>query len=381
MVKNFEDDSKRCGAGINLMDRIPITKIYATAYIIPTDRPEADGTLTWNSTTLVIVQVEAGGKIGLGYTYASTAAATLINDTLHLLLENSNALDIPACWQTLCHGMRNLGIAGQVAYAIAAIDTALWDLKAKLLNISLITLLGAVSDSVPIYGSGGFTTYSETEIEQQIADWRAQGIMKAKIKIGSDPAQDKSRVAAARNALGDKGYLFVDANGAYTVKQALEFAEIFKDHDVCWFEEPVTSDNLDGLRLLLERAPAGMDIAAGEYGSSNFYFRQMLNMGAVDVLQIDATRCAGYTGFMQAAALSNAANIPISSHCAPSLHLPICAHVPGLLHMEYFYDHVRIENMLFDGGSSVRDGKLTPQTDRPGHGLVFKQIDAERFAA
>ena len=263
--------------------------------------------------------------------------------------------------------------------AIAAVDNALWDLKAKLLGLPLVTLLGAVRESVPVYGSGGFTSYTDTQLREQLGGWVGAGIARVKMKVGREPGRDPARVRVAREAIGD-AQLFVDANGAYGRKQALALAQVFADLGVTWFEEPVSSDDLDGLRLLRDRAPAGMDIAAGEYGYDLIYFRRMLEAGAVDVLQADATRCAGITGFMRAAALCEAFELPLSAHCAPSLHAhPGCAATP-LRHIEYFHDHVRIERMLFDGALTPEHGALRPDLSRPGLGLEFKRADAARYA-
>jgi L-alanine-DL-glutamate epimerase-like enolase superfamily enzyme len=258
---------------------------------------------------------------------------------------------------------------------------ALWDLKARLLQVPLVSLFGSAREPVPIYGSGGFTSYTADRLRQQLSGWvERDGCRFVKMKVGTHPEQDLARVSTARTAIGD-AELFVDANGAYSRKQALSFAERFAEFGVHWFEEPVSSDDLDGLRLLRDRAPAGMDIAAGEYGYEPFYFRRMLDAGAVDVLQADATRCCGYTGFLRAAALADAHALPLSSHCAPALHLPVCCAAPRLRHMEWFYDHVRIEAAVFDGAPAPVDGTIAPARDRVGHGLVFKRRDAERLAA
>ena len=357
-----------------------IARMQVSAFTIPTATPESDGTLEWNATTLVLVEVEGGGKIGVGFTYADTATAKLIHDTLADIVTGRNAFAIGDCWNAMVAGIRNLGRPGISSMAIAAVDNALWDLKARILDLPLVSLLGPVRAAVPIYGSGGFTSYTVAELQKQLAGWTSNGIPRVKMKIGREPDKDVARVHAARDTIGRNSELFVDANGAYSRKQALAMASAFAESEVSWFEEPVSSDDLEGLRLMRDRAPPGMDISAGEYGYESGYFRRMLQAGAVDVLQADATRCAGITGFMQAAALCQAFHLPLSSHCAPSIHVhPCCAATP-VRHLEYFYDHVRIEKMLFEGAIEPRDGSLAPDLARPGLGLEFKRTDAARYA-
>lgn len=348
---------------------------------MPTDFPESDGTLEWNSTTLVVVQSYGGGKSGLGYTYANSATATLIRDLLSEVVHGQDAMAPASSWNAMVSRIRNLGRPGIVSMAISAVDIALWDLKARLLNLPLATLLGTVRESVAIYGSGGFTSYSDGQLQRQLGGWVKQGISRVKMKIGREPAQDIKRVGVARQAIGPDTELFVDANGAYSRKQALNQAKKLADLNVAWFEEPVSSDDLASLRLIRDRGPAGMDIAAGEYGYDAGYFRRMLAAGAVDVLQADATRCGGITGFFQTSALCEAEHIPLSAHTAPSVHTHLgCAATP-LRHLEYFHDHVRIENMFFDGVLSPVNGTLSPDLSRPGMGIEFKRADAQRFAA
>jgi len=360
---------------------VPIKRIEVSTYTVPTDFPESDGTLEWDSTTLVLVQAAAGDKIGLGYTYANSATADLIHHLLSRVVEGHDAMAIPTCWNAMVRRIRNLGRPGIASMAISAVDSALWDLKARLLNLPLVKLLGTARDSVPIYGSGGFTSYSDEQLQNQLAGWVNQSIPRVKMKIGRDARADMDRVRAARQAIGADAELFVDANGAYDRKQALERAEKFAELDVRWFEEPVSSDDLQGLRLVRDRAPAGMEIAAGEYGYELGYFREMLAAGAVDVLQADATRCGGITGFLQVAALCQAHHLPLSAHTAPALHTHVCCAAIPLRHLEYFHDHVRIENMFFEGAPKPVHGELRPDLSRPGMGIELKQADAQRFAA
>lgn len=362
---------------------VPVQRIEVSAYTIPTDFPESDGTLEWDKTTIVLVQASAGGRTGIGYTYADDAAATLIHGKLAKIVEGQNALSPAAAWQAMVHAIRNLGRPGICSMAIAAVDSALWDLKARLLGVPLAGLLGQLRDAVAIYGSGGFTSYSDKQLQDQFRGWvEKNGARKVKMKIGRDAARDPERVRAARKAIGDHVELYVDANGAYERKQALEMAwRLHDDFNVTWFEEPVSSDDLEGLRLLRDQGPPGMAIAAGEYGYDQIYFRRMLEAGAVDVLQADATRCAGITGFLQVAALCDAFNLPLSAHTAPTLHAhPMCA-LGRARDIEYFHDHVRIERMFFDGALVARNGKLRPDLSRTGLGIELKRVDAEKFAA
>lgn len=356
-----------------------IDDVAVRVLTIPTDAPEADGTLAWSETTMVLVELAAGGVRGLGYTYSAAAAAEVAKHKLDGVIRGQDPLDIRGLWQAMVGAVRNIGWRGVAANAISAVDIALWDLKAKLLGLPLYKLLGAVRDNVPIYGSGGFTSYSDARLQEQLASWvDDDGCRWVKMKVGSEPARDLGRVDAARRAIG-KATLFVDANGAYGRKQAMEFARKF--YGVGWFEEPVSSDDLAGLRLLRDRAPVGMEIAAGEYGYDPFYFRRMVEAGAVDVLQADATRCCGITGFLKAAEIAAAYSIPLSAHTAPAAHLHVCCAVPHLRHLEWFHDHVRIEQRIFDGAPRPRAGTIAPDPQRPGLGLDFKPADAARLAA
>lgn len=355
-----------------------IENIKVSAYKIPTDQPESDGTLEWDSTTMVLVEISAGGKHGIGYTYAAAATGKLIEELLYNVIIGKNALNIPACWNAMAHALRNQGRPGISSMAIAAVDNALWDLKGKLLDLPVVSLLGASREGVEIYGSGGFTSYDDSTLKKQLSDWVKAGITKVKMKIGR--GRELERVRAARDAIGEEPELYVDANGAYTRKQALAFAEAFEDYKVTWFEEPVVSHDHVGLRLLRDRAPAGMAITMGEYGYDLVYFRRMLEMQAVDILQADCTRCGGISGWLKVAHLAEAFEIPISSHCGPTLHIHPGCSAAATMHLEYFYDHARIEHLLFDGTPKPQNGKLYPDLSRPGLGITFKYQDAEKYA-
>ncbi|HEV2616154.1 MAG TPA: enolase C-terminal domain-like protein [Candidatus Acidoferrales bacterium] len=357
-----------------------IKSIEVSACTIPTDFPESDGTLEWDKTTIVLVEAKSGEIGGIGYTYADASTAKLIDSLLRTVVEGRDAMDVAGAWLAMTQAIRNLGRPGIASMAISAVDIALWDLKAKLLRLPLVKLLGAVRNRIPVYGSGGFTSYPIDRLQRQLSDWVKSGIRMVKMKIGRQANDDPTRVLSAREAIGNDAGLSVDANGAYSRKQALQLAERFREANVSWFEEPVSSDDLEGLRFIREQAPKEMEIAAGEYGYDARYFRTMLESGAVDVLQADATRCGGITGFLQAGALCAAHSTPISAHTAPSIHKHVCCAVTSAVHVEYFYDHVRIENLVFDGVQQPQNGCLIPDATRFGLGLEIRRADIEKYA-
>jgi len=358
----------------------PIRSLEVATYAVPTDRPESDGTMEWERTEVIVVAAAAAGATGLGWTYASRASAELIRSLLKPAVEGRPALATEELWERMSAALRNAGLPGAGAMALSAVDIALWDLKARILGRSLVDLMGGARRAVELYGSGGFTSYTEGELAEQLAGWAGAGLRGVKMKVGRHPDADPHRVRQARRAIGPAVALMVDANGAYGRKEALRQAGRFAgDAQVSWFEEPVSSDDLAGLRVIRDRAPPGQDIAAGEYGHAPYYFRAMLEAGAVDCLQADATRCGGFTGFLKAAALAEAWHLPLSAHCAPQLHAHAGCAAPGLRHVEYFHDHVRVERLLFSGILEPREGRLEPDPARPGHGLALKEADAARY--
>jgi L-alanine-DL-glutamate epimerase-like enolase superfamily enzyme len=359
-----------------------VDRLEVAAYTVPTEEPESDGTLTWTSTTVVVARPWAGGQAGLGFTYATGACATLIREVLAEVVVGADPMDVTGTWAAMVRQIRNQGRPGICSMAIAAVDVALWDLKARLLGQPLCRLLGAVRDRVPVYGSGGFTSLTDEQLVAQLTGWaQDDGIGRVKMKVGtawgSRPGRDLERVALARRALGDQVELYVDANGAYGRKQAIRLGRAFAVEGVSWFEEPVSSDDLEGLAQV--RGACSADVTAGEYGYDLAYFRRMLAAGAVDCLQADLSRCGGITEWLRVAALAAAHQLELSAHCAQSLTAHAACAVPNLRHLEYFADHTRVDRLLFDGVLDPTGGGLTPDRSRPGLGLELKDADAERY--
>jgi L-alanine-DL-glutamate epimerase-like enolase superfamily enzyme len=360
-------------------ERVCVERIEVSAYTVPTDSPESDGTLRWDSTTMVLVEAIGGGERGIGYTYGDVSVGKFIESKLAETVRDADAMSPPSAWAAMQSTIRNAGRPGVGAMAISAVDIALWDLKARLLEVPLADALPRFHDTVPIYGSGGFTSYSNAQLQEQLGGWASGGIPRVKMKVGSEPDQDPERVRVARDAIGDSVDLLVDANGAYARKQALYWAERFAQDGICYLEEPVGSEDREGLRLLRDRGPGGLSIAAGEY---EWTLPQLAELsGCVDILQADVTRCAGITNFLRTDGICKGRQIPFSAHCAPAVSAHACCAMETLVHLEYFYDHVRLEGMLFDGVLSPEGGDLRPDGSRPGLGLELKRSEAERYAA
>jgi L-alanine-DL-glutamate epimerase-like enolase superfamily enzyme len=354
------------------VSRHPVTALDARAYRLATDQPEADGTLEWSSTTAVVVRVRSGGATGTGWTYGPAAIADVARHLLRPVVEGADPMAVARTWQAMAQVLRNATRPGLAGYALSAVDVALWDLKARLLDVPLCSLFGPAGDDVPVYGSGGFTTYSHDTLRRQLAYWAVeQRIPRVKIKIGEDWGRsirrDLERLEIARETIGPDVDLYADANGAYRPKQAVLMMREAGAANVAWLEEPVSSDDLAGLRFVRERVDA--DVTAGEYGSDLTYFQRMCSADAVDCLQIDASRCGGYTEWLRAAAVAAGHQLAVSAHCAPNLHAHVALATANVRHIEWFHDHVRMERVLFDGTLDPQGGALTPDRSRSGHGL------------
>jgi L-alanine-DL-glutamate epimerase-like enolase superfamily enzyme len=357
---------------------VAVERLHVSAFELPTDEPESDGTLEWDSTTIVVVEARAGPETGLGYTYAPAAAGKLVEEKLAGEAEGADALAPAAVWEKLARALRNAGRPGIGFCALAAVDMALWDLKARLLGLPLVDVLPRTHDAVPVYGSGGFCSYSPERLREQLSGWVADGIPRVKMKISREPERDPERLDAARGAIGDEAELYVDSNGALAPKQALDWAHrLRREWGVSWFEEPVSSADFEGLRLVREQGPGGLEVAAGEYAYVLADFRNLI--GSVDCLQADVTRCGGITGLLRAAGLAAAFGLDVSGHCAPQLSAHALCAVPNLRHLEYFHDHVRLESLLFDGVLEPAHGELRPDRSRPGHGLELRRADARPY--
>jgi L-alanine-DL-glutamate epimerase-like enolase superfamily enzyme len=348
-----------------------LDRLDADLYRFPTPTPQTDATLGWDASTVVAVTAHAGDLTGLRWTYSTAAAATLVRDVLCSALSGRPVDNVAGAFEQMRRVCRNFGIRGVVMQAVSAVDIAVWNLKARVHGLVLPDVFGKVHEDVMVYGSGGSLRMTDAEMSAQLRHWLDLSCRAAKIKIGldrgEDPARDLERIRLSRDTLPSDVDLMVDANGAYDRGRARRVGAALDEVGVTWFEEPVTSDDVAGLGEL--RNMLRCDVAAGEYSAEPADSAALV--GAVYCLQLDATRCGGYTGFVRAAALADAFQLPLSAHCAPAVHAPVAVATPRLRHKEYFADHERLEPMLLHGVPAIHDGRLRPNATI-GHGYTLR---------
>lgn len=186
-----------------------VDAVDVAAYTVPTDAPEGDGTLSWTSTTLVLVRVRSGVTTGLGYTYGAAATTQVVGQLLADVVAGRSVWDVPAANEAMSRAVRNVGRPGLVAGAISAVDIALWDLKARLLGLPLVRLLGASRNEVPVYGSGGFTPYDEAQQDRQLRGWwkgkASPGSRSRSVSPGGRPNTATGNGLNGRAAASDHG--------------------------------------------------------------------------------------------------------------------------------------------------------------------------------
>jgi L-rhamnonate dehydratase len=354
-----------------------VEAVRSWALSVPTDGPEQDGTLEWDATGVVVVEVDAGGVTGLGWSYCSgEAARAIVDGVLAPALDGVEADDVPAAGQALRRAVRNDGDGGLCAAALSAVDVALWDRLARARGVPLAVAAGAFRDAVPVYGSGGFCNYDDARLAEQVGGWARAGLRSVKVKVGADPARDPERVRVVRDAVGPDVEVMVDANGAWAAREAVARVRELDAAagGIAWVEEPVSSRDHDGLAFVRAHVPAHVAVAAGEYLNYGDEAVRLLRAGAVDVLQADVTRCGGITGFRAIAAVAAAHGVPLSAHCSPALHAHAACTAERLLHVEWFHDHVRLEARVFDGVPEPGgDGLLRFDRAVPGHGMRVRE--------
>lgn len=321
------------------------------------------------------------GLAGLGICTAVGARAILERDLKELLI-GQDPLAHEKLWDDMFWRVRGYGRKGLAFCAISAVDIALWDLKGKIFGVPIYKLLGPYTDRVPIYGSGGWTSFTEAELVREQAGYVERGIPRVKMKVAKDfgksEEEDVRRLAAVRKALGDDVEIFIDANNGYYAKQAIRMARRFQEYNVGWFEEPVLADDIEGLAQIARSID--IPVATGEHEYTKYGFKELISRGGADIVQPDVGRVGGITEWMKVAHLAHAFNLPVAPHAVQLVHLQMALCTPNLKVVEYLGTTEGGDRVWYTEFPEPKDGMWAPYPDRPGLGLELNPASVRKYA-
>lgn len=336
----------------------------------------ADATRKVETIGFALVRIRtAQGLEGLGVTYhevGGEAVREIIRRNMAPKLIGRDPLESEALWHEFFHYLRGVGRKGVSFCALSAVDVALWDLKGKIAGLPLHRLLGGNRTRVPVYASGGWTSYSDEQLVEEMRGMVARGFRMVKFKVGyaggTDIRRDALRVRKVREALGPEIRLLVDANNCFDAATAVQLANRIREFDVMLFEEPVFADDIPGLSRF--RRGTDIPLATGEHEYTRFGVRDLLLAEAADYVQADGARAGGYTEMLKIAALTQAWNVRFAPHAMENLHLPLVAALPNAPFLERLLMFEDITARVFKGAAVPVDGHMeVPET--PGLGLAL----------
>lgn len=364
-----------------------ITEIESFAVSIPMEDPATGGRLVHEERdhAIAYVRTDAGAE-GVGYTLGyngSTMIADVVNEILAPLIVGADPRDTEKLWRRMFDETNQVGRKGLVLRAISIVDIALWDIKAKAAEQPLYKFLGAYTDEVPAYASGGYYREGKgTEgLREELQRYVDNGHEMVKMKVGMRSEQEEEdRVRAARETIGEERTLLLDAVTNWTNKQeAVRMCERFEPYDPYFVEEPVKPDSIDLMREVNEAI--SIPVATGEVEYTRYGFRTLLREGAVDIIQADATVVGGITEWLKVAHAAAALDIPVTPHYNWDLHVQLVAAIENGQWVEYFYRDTGLK--VFD---DVLEYTIQPDDDgmiqlpeRDGHGVVLDDDQVERF--
>ena len=344
---------------------------------IPPPRPGSEG----RSALFVHVKTDAGVE-GLGTGTGGPAVRAVIEHNLKDVLIGEDPFDVERLWESMFWRVRGFGRKGVAFCAISCVDVALWDLKAKALGVALYKLLGPYTDTVPIYGSGGWTSFTEAELVREQVGYVERGIPRVKMKVAKDfgraEREDIRRLAAVRKAVGDDVEIYVDANNGYYAKQAIRMAREFEQYGIGWFEEPVLADDIDGLAAVARATP--IPVATGEHEYTKYGFKELIARGGADIVQPDVGRVGGITEWLKVAHLAHAFNLPVAPHAVQLVHLHLACATPNLKVVEYLGVSEEGDRIWYTDFPQPRNGMWSPYPDRPGLGLELSPQAVELYS-
>ena len=363
-----------------------ITDITTTELVHPCSKPIQDATIPppgFGSMGYFFVHIHTDeGFKGLGLTYSTPGIRQVVENGLKSVLVGQDPFNIEKLWNDMFWQVRGYGRKGIAFCAISAVDIGLWDLKAKALGLPLYRLLGPYTDSVPVYGSGGWTNYTQEELVAEMVGYVEQGIKQVKMKVGKDFGQsereDILRLAAVREAVGDDVAVYIDANNGYYTKQAIYMAREFEQFQVGWFEEPVLADDIQGLAEI--RGATDIPVATGEHEYTKYGFKELIASGGTDIAQPDIGRVGGVTEWMKVAHLAHSFNMPVAPHALQLVHLHVACATPNLKTVEYMNILLETDRAFFTEFPEQKDGMWSPYPDKPGLGLELDPAAVEQYS-
>ncbi|MFW6174336.1 MAG: mandelate racemase/muconate lactonizing enzyme family protein [Chloroflexota bacterium] len=321
------------------------------------------------------------GEEGLGVGTGHRAIRSVIENNLKDLLIGQDPFNIEKLWNDMFWRVRGYGRKGVAFQAISTLDIGLWDLKAKALGVPLYRLLNPYWERVPVYGSGGWTNYSESELVKEQTGYVERGFPRVKMKVGKDFGQsereDVTRLEAVRKAVGDDVEIYVDANNGYYAKQAIRMARVFEQYGVAWFEEPVLADDIEGLARIA--AAIDIPVATGEHEYTKYGFKELVSRGGADIVQPDVGRVGGITEWIKAASLAHAFNLPVAPHAVQLVHLHCSMATPNLKVVEYLGSAEKNDRFFYTEFPEPKDGWWAPYRDRPGLGLELDPAVVKKY--
>ena len=365
-----------------------ITDLTTTELFYPHAKPVQDATIPppgpgagGRGQLFVHIYTDEGYE-GLGICQAAPGTRQVIETALKDVLIGQDPFAIEKLWNDMFWRVRGYGRKGVALCALSGVDIGLWDLKAKALGLPLYRLLGPYAESVPIYGSGGWTNFSQDELVAEMTDYVEQGIKRVKMKVGKDfgrsEREDIQRLAAVRKAVGDDVAIYVDANNGYYAKQAIYMAREFEQFQVGWFEEPVLADDIQGLAEI--RRAINIPVATGEHEYTKYGFKELIAGGGADIVQPDVSRVGGVTEWMKVAHMAHASNLPVAPHAVQLVHLHLTCATPNLKVVEYMNMALETDRLWYTEFPQQRDGMWAPFPDRPGLGLELDPYAVEKWA-
>lgn len=322
----------------------------------------------------VVVRVTTDqGLEGIGLTYhevGGEATRELILRNMAPKLIGRDPLETEAIWQEFFHYLRGVGRKGLMYGALSAVDIALWDLKGKIVDLPLYRLLGGNRTKIPVYASGGWTSFSDDQLVDEMKGMVAQGYKAVKFKVGveggTNPRRDVERVRKVREALGPTIDILVDANNCFDAATGVQLANRIREYDIFLFEEPVFADDIPGLAKF--KRGTDIPLGTGEHEYTKFGVRDLLLHDAVDIVQVDGARVGGYTEMLKAAALTQAWNVKFAPHAMENIHLNLAGAVPNTLFLERLIMFEEITARTFRNAPVPVDGFMEIP-DLPGLGL------------